>query len=140
VSRAVAGVIVIVVSIVAGAGVYLTSVTSTGATTTSSQPSGSAPVDVSIDSGASDSSNPPGYTPDSLTVIIGVNNTVTWTNNDSVHHTVTSSSAPSGGFFNSGNIDGGEAYTHTFTIAGTYRYDCVYHSWMTGIIIVKASP
>ena len=38
----------------------------------------------------------PGYSPDSITVVIGMNNTVTWTNDDSTGHTVTSSSVPTG--------------------------------------------
>ena len=79
-------------------------------------------------------------TPDSITLVIGVNNTVTWTNNDSVHHTVTSTTAPAGGSFNSGNMNGGATCTHTFTVPGTYHYDCIYHSWMTGTMVVKASP
>lgn len=100
---------------------------------------GQTPVQVSIYSGAANSANPPGYTPDSITVVIGVNNTVTWTNNDSIHHTVTTTSAPVGGSFNSGNMQPGVTCTHTFTVAGTYEYYCVYHSWMTGTVIVKAS-
>jgi plastocyanin len=53
---------------------------------------------------------------------------------------VTSTSAPQGGSFNSGNMSAGATCTHTFTVPGTYQYDCVYHSWMTGTIVVKASP
>jgi plastocyanin len=96
-------------------------------------------IQVSIYSGAASSSDPPGYTPDSTTLVIGVNNTVTWTNNDSVHHTVTSTSAPSGGSFNSGNMNPSATNTRTFPFAGTYNYDCTYHSWMIGTIMVKAS-
>src|SRR2546430_10515364 len=94
------------------------------------------PLQVSIYSGSANSANPPGYAPDSITLVIGVNNTVTWTNNDSAHHTVTSTSAPPGGPFNSGNMDAGATCTHTFTVPGTYQYDCIYHSWMTGTIVV----
>jgi plastocyanin len=101
--------------------------------------SGSTAVQVSIYSGAGDSSKPPGYLPDNITLVIGVNNTVTWTNNDSVHHTVTTTSAPSGAGFNSGNMNSGVSCTHTFSTPGTYEYDCVYHSWMTGTIVVKAA-
>jgi plastocyanin len=105
----------------------------------SSAAGGQSPVQVSIYSGSANSADPPGYTPDSITLVVGVNNTVIWTNNDSVHHTVTSTSAPTGGDFNSGNMQPGATCTHTFTVPGTYKYDCVYHSWMTGTIIVKAS-
>jgi plastocyanin len=131
----------LVVGIGAGVGIYFAAASNTASTSTSSsQYSGPPPLQVSIYSGAANSANPPGYTPDRITLVMGVNNTVTWTNNDSIHHTVTSTSTPSGGSFNSGNMNGGGAtYTHTFTVPGTYQYDCEYHSWMTGTIVVKAS-
>jgi len=97
-------------------------------------------VMVSIPSGAGLAASAPGYAPGTITVVIGVNNTVTWTNNDSAHHTVTTTSAPTGGDFDSGNMNGGVACTHTFTVPGSYQYDCTYHSWMKGTIVVKASP
>jgi len=97
------------------------------------------PVHLSIYSGSGNSANPPGYQPDAITLVIGVNNTVTWTNDDSAAHTVTSTSAPSGGSFNSGNMNPGVTCTHTFTVPGTYQYGCAYHSWMKGTIIVKGS-
>lgn len=64
--------------------------------------------------------------------MIGVNNTVTWTNYDVSAHTVTSTN----NMFDSGNINSGESYTHTFTAAGTYQYYCIYHPWMTGTVVV----
>jgi len=74
-----------------------------------------------------------------MTVVIGVNNSVTWTNDDSAAHTVTSTSAPAGTCLDSGNMGSGASYTYTFTVPGTYKYDCSYHSWMTGTAVVKAS-
>jgi plastocyanin len=67
---------------------------------------------------------------------------VTWVNNDgSVHHTVTSTSVPSGATsFNSGDMAGGATFTYTFTVPGVYQYDCVYHPWMTGTVTVVAGP
>jgi plastocyanin len=103
-----------------------------------SAPDGSA-VQIAIYSGASSSGNPPGYSPDRLTLVIGVNNTVTWTNYDSAHHTVTTSSSPSGASFNSGDLAQGATYSCTFTQPGTYQYYCKYHSWMTGTISVEES-
>lgn len=83
----------------------------------------------------------PGYAPDSITVVIGVNNTVVWNNNDTVAHTVTTSSTPSGASaINSGEMLPGATFTYTFTVAGTYQYICVYHSWMSGTVIVKMAP
>jgi plastocyanin len=81
----------------------------------------------------------PGYSPNTVTVVIGVNNTVVWTNDDVVDHTVSSTSVPAGATtFDSGMIAPGGNYTQTFTVAGTYPYHCNIHSWMTGTIIVKS--
>ncbi len=145
IGRAVIGAIVVLVIAVAGVGIYMASSNTAPpdadvcGSATAAASGGPSTVQVSIYSGSGNSANPPGYTPDSLTLVIGVNNTVTWTNNDSVHHTVTTTSAPSGASFNSGNMNGGVTCTHTFTVPGTYQYDCAYHSWMTGTIVVRAS-
>jgi len=74
------------------------------------------------------------YSPDPVTVVVGVNNTVTWVNNDSAPHTVTAYD----GSFDSGNIAPAGTFTFTFTRPGTYPYYCIYHSWMFGTVIVKA--
>ncbi len=75
------------------------------------------------------------FGPTSLTVKVGA--TVTWTNNDSYTHTVT---ADDNGF-NSGDMASGASFTHTFTVAGTYNYHCIYHSMMVakncGAITIK---
>jgi len=64
---------------------------------------------------------------------------VTWTNDDLSAHTVTSTSVPSGAAtFNSGIISAGQTYTMTFTVPGTYEYDCSLHLWMKGTIVVKS--
>jgi plastocyanin len=86
----------------------------------------------------------PGYEPENVTVVIGVNNTVEWTNNDSnnggTDHTVTSLSVPSGATsFDSGIMKEGATFTQTFTTPGTYEYHCTIHSWMTGSVVVLAS-
>jgi plastocyanin len=75
------------------------------------------------------------YSPRSITVIIGVNNTVEWVSHSFAYDTVTSST----GLFSSGSIAPGGTYTYTFTQPGTYSYYCQYHLWMTGTIIVKSS-
>lgn len=104
----------------------------TTSTTTSSAPSGSV---VTIPSGAAIQSVTDYYSPSTITVVIGVNNTVTWVNNDAAAHTVTADD----GSFNSGNLNPGQTWTHTFTTPGTYGYYCAYHSWMAGTVIVLAS-
>ena len=74
------------------------------------------------------------YLPDPVTVVVGVNSTIKWVNNDNAPHTVTANDAS----FDSGNVAHGQSFTFTFTTPGTYQYHCVYHPWMTGTIIVKA--
>jgi plastocyanin len=71
------------------------------------------------------------YSPGSITVKKGA--TVTWTNNDDVAHTVT---ADSGNAFDSGNMDKGKTFSHTFNTAGTFAYHCTYHSNMHGKVVV----
>ena len=74
-----------------------------------------------------------GYSPGTVTVTASGNNTVTWLNNDNAPHTVTADD----GSFTSGNIAPGASFSYTFTRSGTYKYHCIYHPWMTGIIIVN---
>jgi plastocyanin len=73
------------------------------------------------------------FSPSSVTLVVGVNNTLTVVNDDSVKQTVTASD----GSFDSGDILPGQSWTHTFP-AGTYTYHCIYHSYMTGTIVVKS--
>jgi plastocyanin len=96
-------------------------------------------VTVIIPNGAgSEASSAPGYVPDTVTVVIGVNNTVTWKSFDQYAHTVTSLSVPPGAQgFNSETLPPGKNFTVTFTVPGTYDYYCTLHSWMSGTVIVK---
>ncbi|MCU0678895.1 MAG: plastocyanin/azurin family copper-binding protein [Planctomycetes bacterium] len=71
------------------------------------------------------------YTPGELTVKVG--ETVTWTNQDSMAHTVTSDS---GIELDSELFGQGESYSHTFAEAGEYAYYCKPHPFMKGKIIV----
>ncbi|MDA4111601.1 MAG: DUF1404 family protein [Thaumarchaeota archaeon] len=73
------------------------------------------------------------YSPQTIVVQIGVNNTIQWTSHSFAYDTVTSST----GLFSSGAISPGGAFSFTFTHAGTYNYYCQYHLWMHGTIIVK---
>jgi plastocyanin len=75
------------------------------------------------------------FNPEDLT--INVEDTVTWTNNDGMGHTATSTDGPAS--FNSGNIAAGATWSFTFTEAGTYNYKCDYHSSMTASITVVES-
>jgi plastocyanin len=84
------------------------------------------------------------FQPSTLTLVIGVNNTVTWVNQDSTDHTATFSSVPSGvtaSSISAGDIPPGTSFGPvTFTVAGTYMYHCQFHpGWMRGTIIVKSA-
>ena len=92
-------------------------------------------VQVSIDNGSGVDPNSPGYSPPNITVVIGINNTVKWVNYDSMPHTVTAVD----GSFDSGNLDPGQSFVHTFNTPGTYVYVCIYHHWMEGTVIVISS-
>jgi plastocyanin len=72
------------------------------------------------------------FSPASLTVAVG--DTVTWTNVDDSPHTVTASGA-----FDSGNLNGGQTFSHTFDEAGTFTYVCLYHDEMVAKITVVAA-
>jgi plastocyanin len=105
---------------------------STSASSTTSSTGSGATVRIPAGTGSNPSLN---YSPSSINVVIGVNNTVTFVNGDSVVHTVTAK----GGSFDSGNINPGQSWTYTFTTPGIYTYHCIYHTWMTGTITVLAS-
>jgi plastocyanin len=71
------------------------------------------------------------FSPTSLTVKVGTK--VSWTNNDSVTHTVTANQ----GAFNSGPLTPGSTFSFTFTKAGTYSYHCNIHPSMLATIVVQ---
>jgi plastocyanin len=67
-------------------------------------------------------------------VTIDKGTTVTWTNQDTVAHTVTSDS---GTELASDSLAKGQSYSHTFNTPGTYDYHCSTHLGMKGRIIVQ---
>ena len=90
---------------------------------------------------------PQWYLPSAVT--IQVNQTITWVNQDTEGHTITSGKAggregliqnnmgqPSG-LFDSGTIPPGKTWSHTFTKPGQYEYFCTIHPWMDGYITVN---
>lgn len=67
------------------------------------------------------------------TVTVAPGSTVIWTNDDSFAHSTTSDTK----LWDSGLLDPGKSYSHTFDKAGTYPYHCAIHSFMTGAVVVK---
>jgi plastocyanin len=101
---------------------------------------------IKIIRGASDPNNPEFLVPKVAVVVIGMNNTVQWVNEDVVPHTVTSDTRytdPISGDFNiltqveGGFILGGKTFEFTFTEPGEYGYHGEPHPWIQGTIIVK---
>ena len=76
------------------------------------------------------------YIPSSVSV--GVGETVTWSNDDTAAHTVTSGSAADGvdGIFDSSLFAAGTTFSHTFEEEGTFDYFCMVHPWMVGSVMV----
>lgn len=106
---------------------------SSSTSSTATQTTASTGVTVDISPGSYNVNETQTFVPDTLLVVIGVNNTVTWVNNDIAAHTVTSTT----GAFNSGNISPGNGWAYTFTVPGVYEYYCTYHTWMKGTVLVK---
>jgi plastocyanin len=85
------------------------------------------------------------FAPNPLNAKVG--DTVTWTNKDTVFHTVTSGTGPSdathGKEFDSG-LSGltalttqGKTFSHKFMTAGEFPYFCQLHPTMVGKVVVK---
>ena len=71
------------------------------------------------------------YAPQRVSVLAG--QTVTWRNDDSVDHTVTSSDAG----FDSGRVGHGATFSFAFETPGVYEYNCTIHRYMRGTIEVS---
>ena len=71
-------------------------------------------------------------------IIIEKGKQVTWINEDSAFHSVTSGfyDDPSD-LFDSGHLDPFESYTLSFDETGIYDYFCTLHPWMQGQVIVE---
>lgn len=89
------------------------------------------------------------FTPKSMTIHAG--DTVTWTNQDSMGHTVSADDPAQWGTAGSGDdasawLQKGGSWSHTFDQPGTYQYYCKPHSsgpmghrqGMVGTIVVEA--
>jgi plastocyanin len=73
------------------------------------------------------------YVPNPVTVSAG--GTVTWTNNDTIAHTSTSTNALA--TFDSGSIPAGGKFSFTFQNKGTFSYQCTIHPGMVGTVTVQ---
>ena len=74
-----------------------------------------------------------GFDPGASSVQVGT--TVTWTNADTITHTVTDKEAQ----FDSFDIGPGDSWSLTFTEVGAFNYYCKYHPMMEGSVTVLSS-
>ncbi len=72
------------------------------------------------------------FSPSTLKVKTGTK--VTWTNNDSVPHTVTSDQ---GSLLNSSTLAPGQSFSFIFTKTSTEYYHCNIHAMMKGNVVVE---
>jgi plastocyanin len=70
------------------------------------------------------------FQPEVLKVKVGAK--VTWTNDDTVAHTVTADTTS----FASGSLQPGGSFSFTFIRPGTYAYHCSIHPSMHGSVVV----
>ncbi len=71
------------------------------------------------------------FAPNNLTVKKGT--TVTWTNGDSMRHSVTGDN----GGPNSDRLEPGASYSYTFNATGSFPYHCIFHPGMHGMVTVQ---
>lgn len=69
----------------------------------------------------------------SARIEVAAGTTVEWTNHDPLAHTVTAADRS----FDSGLIQPGGTWRHTFTQPGTYPFACTPHPFMKGVVIVR---
>ncbi|HEU5462443.1 MAG TPA: hypothetical protein VFU79_09265 [Nitrososphaeraceae archaeon] len=86
---------------------------------------------VYIAPGAADPNNDQSFVPQFISMPI--KSMVSWTNDDSIQHTVTSDEE---GLFDSGPIPPGRVWDNAFDSPGEFGYHCAIHPWMTGRIMV----
>jgi len=95
--------------------------------TATSIPSNSTVVKIVANAGSNS------FSPNPVEVKVG--EPVTWINDDSGRHTLTSKD----GIFNSGIMGRGQSFSYTFDKAGEYPYFCEPHPSMVGTVVVTES-
>jgi plastocyanin len=108
---------------------------------------------VIIPQGVENASSGKNYDPQYLHVVIGVNNTVKWINEDSVPSSIIADNQNDQDFFDATSkqtylnfqssssklpnfLNQGESFEYTFTKVGYFGYHSVPHPWMRGWVLV----
>ena len=110
--------------------------TSAAAATPTETPTSTSGVDDTSTGGIRVTIADSAFSPSKIEVQTGT--TVTWTNDDAVPHTVTSTrsddvDSATSGLFDSGTLQTGESFSYTFTKAGDYPYECTIHASMASM-------
>lgn len=94
---------------------------------------------VSIARGAADPNNAETFVPPQISLSSG--STISWTNDDSITHTVTAEGNPAIAYgeapFYSGPISPGYTWDNTFDSPGQFHYHCSIHPFMTGKVVIN---
>ena len=72
------------------------------------------------------------FSPPTLSITSG--ETVRWFNDDAMPHTATAADRA----WDSGNLGPGGSFERRFDHSGSYSYVCLYHAWMTGVVVVSS--
>ncbi|MDA4114210.1 MAG: cupredoxin domain-containing protein [Thaumarchaeota archaeon] len=112
---------------------------SSATVSTSSVTLNSSEVQVIIPQGIENIANKISFEPINITIVIGVNNTIVFTNHDDQEHILESTSWPQDGQpFQFYSLPG-QSNSVTFATPGKYTYFCEWHPiWMDGTITVIA--
>jgi len=92
-------------------------------------------VTIIIPQGSADPSLMKSFEPQEVTVVLGVNNTVRWINQDDVGFAILSDNND-GQRFGSPYLFPNNSWYFTFTTPGTFEYHSNPHPWKTGRVIV----
>ena len=87
---------------------------------------------ISIAPRAADPNNDETFVPPHIS--LSGESTISWTNDDSIEHTVTFDKE---GLFDSGPISPGDSFDNTFDIPGKFDYHCSIHPFMTGTVVIN---
>jgi plastocyanin len=71
------------------------------------------------------------FAPNRIEIAAGA--TITWTNTDPLVHTITADDKS----WDSGAIEPGKTWSHTFTQPGEYSFHCTPHPFMKGVVVVR---
>lgn len=93
-------------------------------------------ADVSIPGGALYPECGPEDCFDPFSISVQPGTSVTWTNDDTVLHTVTGNEEHPDGKFDR-MINSGDKFSFTFDTPGTYEYGCIVHPWAKGVVVVS---